>query len=122
MASHVSKCQECQDIGVELEDGADADWTGHNIHGCKCTQCEETIKKSLEGGYDYALRGVNKGVRHNARYYRRLARKVAADEEHRLKREKELEEQQHHEQQQQPKKVVSVSRDFLNKMENLKLN
>ncbi len=97
----------------------DSDWTGHNIHGCKCTQCEETIKRSLEEGYDYALRGVNKGVRHNARYYRRLARKVAADEENRLKKEKELEEQQQHDQ--QPKKVFSVSRDFLNKMDNLKL-
>jgi hypothetical protein len=118
MASRASKCIECQEIGVELEV---VDWTSHNILGCKCTPCQETLKKEQEEGWDHALRGVNKGVRHNAHYYRRLARKVAADEERRVKQEKEDEQQQQQEQQQQPRKVVCVSREFLNQIENLKL-
>jgi len=73
-------------------------------------------EKEEEEEWGHPLDGLVCGVIHNARYWRRLERKVKADEEKR-KKDEERRKMEEQERARNPpfysKKVVSVSRDFL---------
>jgi hypothetical protein len=95
---------------------------------CTCEEClpevpevrhqhhQQTVEEDLEeeGEWDHVLRGVQGAVRHNARFWRRLERRRDAALEESRRREAELQQQQQQQQQhQQPRRVMSISRDFL---------
>jgi hypothetical protein len=95
----------------------------HNSN--KPTKKEEEEEKEEKEEWGHPLDGLVCGVIHNARYWRRLERKVKADEEKRKKDEERrtLEEQ---ERARNPpfcsKKVFSVSRNFLEDFSKLNFN
>ncbi len=93
----------------------------HNSN--KSTKKEEEKEEEEEWGHP--LDGLVCGVIHNARYWRRLERKVKADEEKR-KRNEERRKMEEQERARNPpfysKKVVSVSRDFLENFSKLNFN
>jgi len=93
----------------------------HNSN--KPTKKEEEKEEEEEWGHP--LDGLVCGVIHNARYWRRLERKVKADEEKR-KKDEERRKMEEQERARNPpfysKKVVSVSRDFLENFSKLNFN
>jgi len=100
-------------------------WTSlpmtHNSN--KLTKKEE--EKEGEEEWGHPLDGLVCGVIHNARYWRRLERKVKADEEKRKKDEERRKMEEQEKARNPPfysKKVVSVSRDFLENFNKLNFN
>jgi len=95
----------------------------------KPTKKEEEKEEEKEE-WGHPLDGLVCGVIHNARYWRRLERKVKADEEKR-KKDEERRRMEEQERARNPpfyyplfysKKVVSVSRDFLENFNKLNFN
>jgi hypothetical protein len=82
-------------------------------------------KEEEEEEWGHPLDGLVCGVIHNARYWHRLERKVKADEEKR-KKDEERRKMEEQERARNPpfysKKVVSVSRDFLENFSKLSFN
>jgi hypothetical protein len=99
-----------------------AAWTNHPVAH---SSSKLTKKEEEEEEWGHPLDGVACGVIHNARYWRRLERKVKEDEEKRRK-EEERRKMEDQERAKNPpfysKKVVSVSRNFLEDFSKLNFN